>query len=64
MYINGMIIKQANNLYYIFSEYGELKAQVYLPQDQQLLADATTLASITRALGIRWGIIKPTKKTK
>lgn len=62
MEINSMVVKQVNGLYYIFTEYGELKAAIYLPDNGQLLADFNTLNFITKAIAIRWGIIKGKKK--
>lgn len=62
MLLNGMEVQQANGLYYIFTQYGELKSMHYLPDDGQMLADYKTLEIITRAEALRWGIISPKKK--
>lgn len=62
MELNGMVVKQVNGIYYVFNEFGELKADIYLPNDGQLMADFRTMEYITRAIAIRWGIIKPKKK--
>lgn len=62
MELNGMEVRQANGLYYVFNEFGELKSIHYLPDDGQLLSDFKTLEIVTRAEALRWGIIKPKKK--
>lgn len=62
MLLNGMEVRQDNGLYYVFTEYGELKSMHYLPNDGQLMADFKTLEIITRAEALRWGIISPKKK--
>lgn len=62
MLINGMVVQQANGLYYVFNEFGELKSIHYLPEDGQMMANFKTLEMITRAEAIRWGIIHPKKK--
>lgn len=62
MIVNEMVVQQANGLYYIFNQQGEMKAQIYLPYDGQLLADFKTIEVITKALAYRWGILTPTKK--
>lgn len=64
MRLNGMEVRQANGIYYVFTEYGELKSMHYLPCDGQYLADFKTLDIITKAEALRWGIIKPTKNNK
>lgn len=64
MYMNGLYIKQADGLYYLFTEFGELKGILYLPQDLQYMADFNTLNHITKVLAIRWRIINPPKKTR
>ena len=55
-------MRQANGLYYVFTEYGELKSIHYLPDDGQLMADFKAMDLITKAEALRWGIIKPKKK--
>lgn len=64
MLLNGMEVRQADGMYYVFNEFGELKSVHYLPNDGQLMADFTTLNIITKAEAIRWGIIKPQKRNK
>ena len=63
MLINDMVVLETNGLYYIFSQQGELKSIHYMPKDGQLLADFRTLDLITKATAVRWGIIKPKKKS-
>ena len=58
MIINGMEVRQADGLYYVFTIQGELKSIHYMPKDGQYLADFKALEIITKAEGIRWGIIK------
>jgi len=62
MELNGLEVIQANGLYYIFSQQGELRAIQYLPSNGQYLADFKALDIITKAMALRWGIIKPKKK--
>lgn len=62
MQLNGMEVRQADGLYYIFTEFGELKAEIFLPSDGQYMADFKTLDYVTKAIALRWGIIKPKKK--
>ena len=62
MVLNGMEVRQANGLYYVFTEYGELKSIHYLPEDGQLMADFKAMDLITKAEALRWGIIKSKKK--
>lgn len=62
MLLNGMEIRQANGVYYFFTEYAELKAQVQLPANQDILADFKCCDIISKALAIRWGIIQQKKK--
>lgn len=62
MQLNGMELRQADGLYYIFTEFGELKAEIMLPCDGQYMADFKTLDYVTKAIALRWGIIKPKKK--
>ena len=64
MVLNSMVIRQANNLYYIFSPQGELRAIVAAPPDGQMMANFSMFEMITRALGIRWGIISPKSRQK
>lgn len=62
MELNNMEVIQSNGLYYIFDINGQLMAIQYLPHNGQLLADFKTLDIITKAIALRWGIIKPKKK--
>ncbi len=62
MLLNQMEVRQADGLYYVFNEYGELKSIHYMPNDGQLMADFRTLDIITKAEAIRWGIMKPKRK--
>lgn len=62
MIMNNMNVFQSNGLYYVFNEQGELKSMIYLPHDEQLLADFKTLDLMTKAMAYRWGILKPSKK--
>lgn len=64
MLVNGMVVYQVNGLYYFFTQQGELKAQVYLPADGQMLADFKTIEVVAKALAYRWGILRPTKNSK
>lgn len=61
MILNEMVVYQSNGLYYIFNRQGELKAQIYLPLDGQVLADFKALDIVTKAIAYRWNILKPTK---
>lgn len=63
MILNQMEVRQADGLYYVFNEYGELKSIHYMPNDGQLMADFRTLDIITKAEAIRWGIMKPKRKS-
>ena len=62
MLLNGMEVRQDNGLYYVLTEYGELKSIHYLPNDGQYMADFKTLELITKVEAMRWGIISPKKK--
>lgn len=62
MILNGMEVIQRNGLYYVFTQYGELKSVHYLPDDGQLMADFKVMDHITKATALRWGIISPKKK--
>ena len=62
MELNNMEVIQSNGLYYIFDINGQLMGIQYLPHNGQLLADFKTLDIITKAIALRWGIIKPKKK--
>lgn len=62
MLLNGMEVRQANGLYYVFNEFGELKSIHYLPDDGQLMADFKAMDHITKVTALRWGIISPKKK--
>lgn len=62
MLLNGMEVRQANGLYYVFNEFGELKSIHYLPDDGQLMADFKVMDHITKVTALRWGIISPKKK--
>ena len=64
MILNEMVIKQANNLYYIFSQQGELRAIVAAPADGQMMENFAMCEMVTRATAIRWGIIKPKSRQK
>ena len=62
MELNNIEVIQSNGLYYIFDINGQLMGIQYLPHSGQLLADFKTLDIITKAIALRWGIIKPKKK--
>ena len=62
MLLNEMIVYQSNSIYRVFTEHGELKAEVYLPDNGQLIHDYKCMDMITKAIALRWGIIQPKKK--
>lgn len=57
-----MYVWQANGLLYIYTQYGELKAIVALPQNGQQLQNIRILDRITKTLAIAWGYITPPEK--
>jgi len=62
MELNNMEVFQSNGLYYIFDSNGQLMAIQYLPNNGQYIADFKTLDIITKAIALRWGILRPKKK--
>lgn len=62
MVINRIVVRQADGIYYLFDEYGQERAHIKLPADEQLLADFKTLELITKAIAYRWGLIGPKAK--
>lgn len=62
MVLNQMEVRQADGLYYIFTQQAEMKAVIQLPHDGQTMADFDTMRIITKALALRWGIVRSGKK--
>lgn len=62
MWLNRMYVWQADGLLYIYTQYGELKATVALPQNGQQLQNIRILDKITKILAMAWGYITPPEK--
>lgn len=62
MILNGLEVYQADGVYYFIDEYTGMKAQVLLPQNNDILADFKCCDIISKAIALRWKIISPKKK--
>lgn len=62
MFLNGLEVQQANGVYYFIDEYTGVKAQVLLPPNNDVLADYKCCDIISKAIALRWKIIKPKSK--
>ncbi len=64
MWVNKMYVWQADGLFYIYSQYGELKGTVALPMNGQQLQNIKLLDGLTKLLAIAWGYMSPPGKPK
>lgn len=62
MWLNKMYVWQANGLLYIYTQYGELKAIISLPQNGQQLQNIRVLDKLTKILAMSWGYMNPQGK--
>lgn len=64
MNMNKIGIVQNDNQYLLYLPTNICVGQVAFPSDHQYLQDAKALDIITKALAIRWGLIRRIKKGK
>jgi len=55
--MNGLVVSQRGQSYYVFTPQGEQIALVFMGYDGQYAKDVIALNIITKALARRWGII-------
>lgn len=60
--MNNIGIVENSNQYLLFLPQNICIAQITLPPDSQKMADAKTLNIITKAIALRWGVLKEKKK--
>ncbi|MEG0396108.1 MAG: hypothetical protein RR576_06285 [Oscillospiraceae bacterium] len=57
-HMNGLIVVQDRQMYYLFTPQGIQIATISMGADNQLTQDVMSLKYITLALAKRWGIVK------